>query len=72
MTPQILIGILITAVLASTSLDAEDITTLKGAIYKNATISRAEPDGIVVVHSAGIVKIPFAELSEDYKKAVQL
>src|SRR5438477_11947289 len=65
---QTLIGILTTAMLATAWLHAEDITTLTGAVYKNATISRAEPDGIVVVHSAGIVKIPFTELSDDYKK----
>ena len=55
-------------ILGPAPLYAEDITTLKGAVYKNATISRAEPDGIVIVHSAGIVKIPFTELSDEYKK----
>jgi hypothetical protein len=47
---------------------AEDIETLKHEVYKNATITRTEPDGLVITYSAGIVKIPFAELSEDYKR----
>src|SRR6266404_7227737 len=47
---------------------AEDIETLNHQVYKNATISRAEPDGIVVMHSAGIVKIPFSELTPEYAK----
>ena len=57
-----------TALLLAGPLYAEDITTLTGAVYKNATISRAEPDGIVVLHSAGIVKIPFSELTPEYAK----
>ena len=32
---------------------------------------RSEPDGIVVTHSAGIVKIPFTELPEEYAKRFQ-
>lgn len=57
------------ALLAAASVaSAEDIETLKHEVYKNATVSRVEPDGIVITHAAGIVKIPFAELSEDYKK----
>ena len=47
---------------------ADDIKTLTGTEYKSAKISRVEPDGIVIVHSAGIVKIPFTELSDDLKK----
>src|ERR1043166_8427732 len=46
---------------------AEDIETLNHQIYKNATITRAEPDGIVITYSAGIVKIPFTELSEEWR-----
>lgn len=47
---------------------AEDIETLKHEVFKNVTVSRVEPDGVVITHSAGIVKIPFAELSEQYQK----
>lgn len=47
---------------------AEDIETLKREVYKNATVSRVEPDGIVITHAAGIVKIPFEELSEQFRQ----
>ncbi|MBV9008714.1 MAG: hypothetical protein JO354_06020 [Verrucomicrobia bacterium] len=56
-----------TALLALTA-SAEDIETLKHEIYKGATISRVEPDGIVITYSAGIVKIPFDELPDSYKQ----
>lgn len=46
----------------------EDIETLNHDVYKNATISRVEPDGIVITHSAGIVKIPFSELPAEYAR----
>lgn len=54
---------LITALSVALVSKAEDIGG-----YKNATVSRVEPDGIVVVHGAGIVKVPFAELSEELRK----
>ncbi len=59
---------LIMVALAMGMACAEDIKTSTGAEYKNATISRAEPDGIVVMYSAGIVKIPFVELSAALQK----
>ena len=46
---------------------AEDIETLKHEVYKSATVSRAEPDGIVMSYSGGIVKIPFSELPAEFK-----
>jgi hypothetical protein len=47
---------------------AEDIETLKHQTYKGATVTRVEPDGIVLTYNTGIVKIPFTELSEQYQK----
>src|SRR6266513_79874 len=47
---------------------ADDFKTVSGKEYKNATVSRVEPDGIVVKFSGGIVKIPFTELSQDLQK----
>ena len=44
----------------------EDIETLNHDVYKNTTITRVEPDGVVITHSAGIVKIPFSELPPEY------
>jgi hypothetical protein len=46
---------------------SEDFKTVNGTEYKDATISRIEPDGIVVKTKSGITKVYFAELP----KAVQ-
>jgi len=47
---------------------ADDFKTIDGKEYKNAKLSRVEPDGIVITFSGGIVKIPFAEMSPDIQK----
>jgi hypothetical protein len=47
---------------------ADDIKTINGKEYKNATVSRVEPDGIIVKFSGGLVKISFTELSEELKE----
>jgi hypothetical protein len=47
---------------------AEGFKTVDGKEYKNAKLSRVEPDGIVITFSGGIVKIPFAEMSPDIQK----
>ena len=44
---------------------AEDITNLLGTVYTNVKITRVEPDGITVMHSGGIAKLFFQELSPD-------
>ncbi len=59
------------AILAALSLSlalADDIKTNSGKEYKNATVTRAEPDGLIVKFSGGVVKIPFPELSEELKE----
>src|ERR1700745_2248824 len=47
---------------------ADDFKTNNGREYKNAKVSRVEPDGIVVTFSGGIVKLPFIELPPDVQK----
>ena len=47
---------------------AEDFRTTKGKEYKDATVSRVEPDGIVIKFHGGIVKLPFTELPSDVQK----
>ena len=47
---------------------ADDIKTLDGKEYKGVTVSRTEPDGIVVVTDSGIEKIPFSNLPRDVQK----
>ncbi len=58
------------AILAALSVSivlAEDFKTITGKEYKNATISRVEPDGILLRTKSGISKVYFIELP----KAVQ-
>ena len=47
---------------------ADDFKTLAGKEYKNATVSRVEPDGIVLTSKAGISKVYFTELSKDVQE----
>jgi len=47
---------------------ADDFKTINGQEYKHATVSRVEPDGIVITFSGGIVKIPFTDLSPEIQK----
>jgi hypothetical protein len=59
--------IIIAFILTAASIRADDITTLRGEKFTNVTISRIEPDGIVVIKSDGIVKIPFTDLSPELR-----
>jgi hypothetical protein len=47
---------------------ADDFKTLDGKDYKGVTISRVEPDGIMVATDSGIEKIPFTNLPKDVQK----
>jgi len=58
---------ILTALFASLAL-ADDFKTTDGKEYKNAKVSRVEPDGIVITFSGGIVKIPFTKLSEELQR----
>ena len=53
---------------ALTLARAEDIKTVTGKEYKNVKISRAEPDGLVIIVSYGIIKIPFEELPPNLRE----
>ncbi len=44
---------------------ADDFKTVTGKEYKNATVSRVEPDGIVLTNNTGISKVYFTELPKD-------
>ena len=55
----------ILAALSASIALADDFKTINGREYKNATVSRVEPDGITVKFSGGLVKIPFSELSKE-------
>ena len=47
---------------------AEDFKTINGKIYKDATISRVEADGIVLTTKTGISKVYFIELPKDVRE----
>src|SRR5437667_224240 len=44
---------------------AEDLTTINGKQYKNVTVSRVEPDGLVLRSKSGILKVYFSELPKE-------
>jgi hypothetical protein len=47
---------------------ADDFKTTAGKEYKNATVSRVEPDGIVIKTKSGITKIYFVELPKEFQQ----
>jgi hypothetical protein len=49
----------------------EDFKTVNGKEYKGATVTRVEPDGIVVKTNSGVTKIYFPELPKDVQEHFQ-
>ena len=47
---------------------AADFKTIKGEEYKDATVRRVEPDGVVLVTKWGISKLYFSELPQEVQK----
>ena len=47
---------------------AEDFETVSGRVYKDATISRVEADGLVLKTKTGISKVYFVELPKDVQE----
>jgi thiol-disulfide isomerase/thioredoxin len=47
---------------------AEDFKTIAGKEYKNVTVSRIEPDGIVLRTKSGISKLYFVELPKEVQE----
>jgi len=47
---------------------ADDFKTICGKEYKNATINRVEPDGLVLRTKSGISKVYFTELPQDVQE----
>ena len=50
---------------------ADDFKTIYGKEYKNATVSRVEPDGIMLVTKWGISKVYFTELPKEVQERYQ-
>jgi sRNA-binding protein len=57
--------IAILATLSASIALADDFKTASGKEYKDATVSRVEPDGIIVKTKSGISKIYFVELPKE-------
>jgi hypothetical protein len=55
MIPRLFPKFLFVVCLTSVSL-ADDFKTTDGKEYKNATVTRVEPDGVVIKFHGGIVK----------------
>jgi hypothetical protein len=55
------------AMFASIAL-ADDFKTINGKEYKNVTVSRVEPDGIMVASKSGILKLYFVELPKEVQE----
>jgi hypothetical protein len=47
---------------------AEDFTTVNGKEYTEATVTRVDPDGIVVKTESGITKLYFTELPKEVQE----
>jgi hypothetical protein len=56
------------AVLSASLALAEDFKLINGKVYKNATITRKEADGIVLRTKTGISKVYFVELPKDVQE----
>jgi hypothetical protein len=56
------------AVLSASLARADDFKTIGGKEYKNAKVSRVEPDGIVLVTKSGISKVYFVELPKQVRE----
>jgi len=62
------ITIAILPLLSASLALAEDFKTASGRVYKDATISRVEADGIVLRTKTGISKVYFVELPKDVQE----
>src|SRR5262245_6569702 len=58
----------ILALLPATLALAEEFKTVRGKLYKDATIIRVEADGIVLKTKTGISKVYFIELPKDVRE----
>jgi hypothetical protein len=63
-------AILLAAVLPAADFDGKKpfrLTTLLGETFENCRILKVTPDGISVAHDVGVSKIPFTNLSDEWK-----
>ena len=60
------VTVLIFSVVGAAS--SEDYKTINGKEFKDATVTRVEPDGIVVKTKSGMSKVYFAELPKEVQE----
>jgi hypothetical protein len=68
MTSRFFFRILISVILFASGAFADDFKTVNGKEYKNVTVSRVEPDGILVKSKSGITKLYFSELPKEVQE----
>src|SRR5437773_7628576 len=56
------------AVLCASIALADDFKTIDGKEYKNVTVKRVEPDGLVLSSKSGISKVYFTELTTEVQE----
>jgi len=61
-------GTLILTVLFASLALAEDFKTVRGRVYKDATVTRIEADGIELKTKTGISKVYFTELPQEVQE----
>jgi hypothetical protein len=62
------IPLVISAALSASLALADDFKTIDGKEYKDARVTRVEPDGIVVKRKSGISKLYFVELPQEVQR----
>jgi len=60
--------VVILAVLFAARALSEDFKTISGKVYKDATVSRVEADGIELKTKTGISKVYFIELPQEVRE----
>jgi hypothetical protein len=68
MIPPSASKVLILLILFASVVFADDFKTMDGKEYKDATVTRVEPDGIVVKTKSAISKLYFAELPKEVQQ----
>ncbi|HEY5991423.1 MAG TPA: hypothetical protein VIU10_02495 [Candidatus Udaeobacter sp.] len=68
MKPAVLIPATVLVVALSQFALADDFKTINGKEYKDAKVSRVEPDGIVLKTKSGISKVYFRELPKEVQE----
>lgn len=63
-----LVLILVLGCCNSESAFADDLKLTNGTVYKNVTVTKADPDGLRIIHSDGGGKVLFADLPEEIQK----